>query len=256
MSPAALPLLALPAAAAAEPAGTAGTAGEAPEFKPFMARHAFEGCPGNSVCSRETGRLRKRWGELLDGGGRKALGDFVARHGVPVGVWTTSKEPRADGTVVWDSPCPNHRRGGGSPGIYDGEAFVKRLGAASRRRGLIEHRALVAVGGRRVAFPMPRGETPLLLKGGRLHFTGEHEGRYYGISLGADGAVSFEGVPGAGGAPAARASRSAACPGDLAKAFAEAAAGEDGLYAGSRCREVWDADRGAWAPMVHGVACP
>ena len=246
---------------AAEPAATSAAepAQEVPEFLPFMAGHVFKGCPANSVCSRATGRLRERWGRLLDEGRNEALARFAAERGVPVGVWTTDKEPREDGVVVWDPSCPDHRRREGAAAIYDGEAFVKALGGPARRRGLVGRRALVDAGRRRTAFSIPRGETPRLLRNGRLHFNGEHEGRYYGFSVGPDGRVAFEGAPPEGGR-GSRAPRDAPCPEGLAKAFAEAR-GRDGgdgplAAAGSRCREIWDADSGGWASVIHGTACP
>src|SRR5690606_29800027 len=63
---------------------------EVKEFKPFMIEHPFEGCPGGSACTKQTGLMRKQWQDLLKKKPRrlKNLENFRKENGIPLAVWS------------------------------------------------------------------------------------------------------------------------------------------------------------------------
>ena len=220
----------------------------ASDFKPFMADHPFEGCPANSICREETGKLRLDWFSLLKGHSKKKLGGFAKRRGIPVGVWTRRKDHERADLAVWDSPCPGHRKKGLE--IYDGELFVKNFRRSLEEdSSLIGRRAIGLVEGQRMDYIIPRDGVPLLMKGGKLYFMREMRGFYYTISVSPSGAVSLEDSFTPKHLP-----EDTDCPDELQGALTEWKKNPH-LYSGETCRNIWHTEKKAFVPFVYGWSC-
>ena len=161
-----------------------------------------KGCPGNALCSRESGELRLRWKELLMKSRKhpkrtEQLEAFRRRHGIPLEAWTpktrTAPSEQGDGKakrplpgVHHDSLCPD------SPWMLS-EIFapdLTKLTQAIPRQGHLLKKNSIET------WILPRGDVPLYENNKRLYYNRLFEGEYYGISIGRKGDIRMEKLPG------------------------------------------------------------
>ena len=211
--------------------------------RPSTMVHIYDGCPDNSLCSEETGKLRKQRVALLKESPKKAL----QSHGIPVGVWTTQKDYEKKNIVIWDSPCPNHKQEGKE--IHDGEIFIKAFKELSKDQSLITDRVLVIEGDEKILYNIPRGELPLFVGNKKIYLQREIEGSYYAISIDQEGRTAVADLPQGSNFP-----EDITCPKGLGEAFSNTMR-QDFLFQGYRCKKIWDHQKRLFVSMAYGQAC-
>ncbi|MBF0299947.1 MAG: hypothetical protein HQK51_14575 [Oligoflexia bacterium] len=108
--------------------------------------HEIKGCPENSTCTSESGKLYIKWNDLLKSLNSKTtntqlkkanlLEDFRKHYGIPIDFWIKDNIPSniSPWIVTWDSPCLEHQKNNSNsnsndknngPKIQIAEAFVK-----------------------------------------------------------------------------------------------------------------------------------
>ena len=220
---------------------------EVTDFRPFMLGHRFKGCPENSLCSKETGALRSQWFHLLKKGKIGPLKAFKKNHGIPVGLWTTQKRSQGRHLVIWDSPCFSDRKN--DEKVYEGEMFLKSFREISQYPLLRGKKIFVLLGKEKIPYTIPLKELPLFIKDRKLYFHGEENGRYYSFSVSSRGDISIENHTGPDRFP-----ESIECPEALKKDFATSFSPKH-LYAGERCKNLWDMKRKSFVPIIYGWSC-
>jgi hypothetical protein len=176
-------------------------------FSPHMVDHENLGCPTNSSCDKETGRLFGRWIELLKQG-KKAqpeLNAFIAQHGYPFKVWSLLSAPSSSpkpGLISWDSQCEAHRPKADAvasqpvePPVDQALVFVKSL-QPEKYPDLLFDQAYLSDGlsdqSPVVAFTVPRATSPYSADADGLVFLEEEEGVYYYLKIDPKGKISVE----------------------------------------------------------------
>ena len=147
----------------------------------------YKGCPGNAICSQETGQLRQQWKDLLvksrkDPKRVRRLETFRRRQGIPLGVWVPRRSANVPG-VHFDSPCEKNAS------WMNSEVFAQdlsKLGKAPPRRGYLLVKKKIQ------PWLLPRGDVPLYERNNRLYYNFDFEGEYYGVSIGSKGDVRLE----------------------------------------------------------------
>lgn len=194
----------------------------------------FEGCPENSLCSKETGALYKRWTSLLKAPSRRGLRSFVQEEGLPVGMWSIGKNHEERGVILWDSPCDNHRGK-----IYEAKIFTHNLKSSSAGdifKGVL---GLLIREEETMSYTLPRGNLPLFIEEDKLFFTSEEEGHYYAIGLESSGVVTLEDNRMPDHLPT-----SVPCP-DIS-----------GSLSNPRCRHLWDRTKKTFVLLAYESDCP
>ena len=213
-------------------------------------RKLNKGCPLNSECSDKAGKLWNGWMRILelDDSDQKFnhLNSFVKRNGIPFKVWLTS-EKKLEGreTILWDSPCKNHREP--NPSIFLADVFLKELQESPET--LLNHAYVLDKKNKVKRFPIPRDYTPTLIKNQGLIFTMEEEGYYYGLHISEKGKITIsrpvkneEGI------------FEVQCPKELISKF-ETLDGPKNLYASKFCHSVWNADQKEFSTILMGWSC-
>ncbi len=221
---------------------------EVTTFRPFMLGHKIEGCPENSLCSKETGALKLQWFHLLKEGKISLLKAFKKNHGIPISLWTTRKQQKGKHIVIWDSPCLNHRKD--NEEIYESEIFLKNFQELSIGPILIGKKIFVLLDNKKVSYIAPMKELPLFIKNRKLYFHKEENGRYYSFSVSPRGNIGIEHYTSPDHFP-----QTIECPEILKKGFLTSFSPKH-LYVGERCKNLWDMKRKSFVPIIYGWSCP
>lgn len=156
----------------------------------------FEGCPDNAICSKQTGKKRQAWLNLLDKINDKKdsyrtrrLNKFIQKHGAPIQIWSFTRKIEDTALMIWDSSCLHHNKEGKK--VYLGEIFSRNLQNLQKNKNLLLSSAYVQQSPKTIRkHPIPRGEIPSYLNGKSMVFIQEEEGNYYGLQLTPNGKIS------------------------------------------------------------------
>ena len=166
-------------------------------FKPYMVDHENIGCPANSDCDHETGKLYKKWVDLHKNPkkGNQDFAQFLAQHGHPFKVWHLKDKP-IKGLISWDSPCEHHRpKEEKEQSIDQAQYFLKEL-TPEKFPAFLFDSAYVSDGKSAQSpiykFLIPRGSVPYTLDKEELVFFEEEEGQYYYLKIKANGKLSID----------------------------------------------------------------
>lgn len=180
--------------------------------------HIHKGCPENSECDQEMGKLLASWkasAERWESGipraqKEKEMQEQLAKSGWPVEFYTKGQAKSGLNPVLYASACSQHNpKDAPLERIWRGLAFVKgtEKGNLVFSRGdtefgikqgeLLQFRPVVLhpEGAPSVTYLLPLDESPLYLEKGRLRVLVESEGAYAILGIPADGAWDVEAPP-------------------------------------------------------------
>lgn len=230
----------------------------AEEFKPHMVDHFNQGCPANSECSPEMGKLYKRWTDTLNNFGKEKEGHrllekFRQNNGVPFEIWTTKEADPKEGLVYWDSPCEEHNLEG-KPHYGIGFAMIKSLKDLKKledqKKIFLRTLTLSEGKGKSVTtYKTLRGETPLYIENGNLIYQKMDEGVSYGLSVGLNGDLKVVTTTTPKEFP-----QSVDCPQELIEAVKKISSPEN-LYSGHYCQRTWNASDKIFNTLMVGWSC-
>jgi hypothetical protein len=154
----------------------------------------FPGCPENSYCSKGTGEHRSEWLNILTKFTDKKISEKEAnlliqqKSGIPIQVWGTEEARKKPLTVLWDSPCKQHKIP--TSKAYIGIAFLKKL---MPKNSVLFHPPAVLLDEKKVphVIPVLRGDSPLFIVNDSLYYTQDDEGHYYGLLISPSGNLSI-----------------------------------------------------------------
>lgn len=220
-----------------------------PEFKNYMVEHPFEGCPGGSKCTKQTGEQRKRWSQLLKQKRNrlKNLEAYRQKVGLPLALWSYPVSNMPTGLALWNSPCPNHNLE--NEQIFLAEFVASDFNKLKSLKNLIIRQSVMKTDDGIVSFPSIRDESPLYISQKRLVYNMDLEGDYYGISIGSDGSVKVVEPINPSHFP-----ENVVCPKDLEIAFQKLGTPSK-LYKATTCKTLWDIDAKIYRTIAMGWSC-
>lgn len=166
--------------------------------------HQYKGCLENSECDQVMGLQLSRWRELVDKVKDPAIENakkfrflelFRQKYGIPVEFYTNQKSQQGFRPMLFDSHCKNHNMKD-QPKIVKGTAFLKGLSETTAVVWRDQTQIEVPVGellrpqplyvytdkGLKL-YPLPLGDQPLFIKGGKLHILRETDDFFYMLTV-------------------------------------------------------------------------
>lgn len=241
---------------------------KASEFKPHMLGHIYDGCPDNSECSEETGKLRKKWLSLIsDKKLRKnnklaALKFFKKKNGVPVGYWFIPQKVLPKEIIYWQSPCQHHnKKKEGEKKLIDlkdkikiSESFISTFQQLNDLK-IKEERVFIPVtytlNAQKQALPYyyPRGDLPTMVKNNKLYFVREDEGHYYSMTVDQKGRIDISQSFTPKEFP-----EEVKCPDSLLNLMKKKHEGLN-LYQSYFCKAIWNQSKKSFQTFIFGWSC-
>lgn len=220
-----------------------------PEFKPYMLDHPFEGCPGGSKCTKETGIQRKKWSDLLKlkRNRLKSLETYRQKVGLPLATWSFPVTNIPTGLALWNSPCPDHNLENDK--ILLAEFVASDFKKLEQLKNIIIRKTLLKTADKIVAYPSIRDESPLYISQQRLVYNLDLDGDYYGISIGSDGSVKVVDPVMPSNFP-----ENVSCPPEMETSFKELKS-PNNLYKATTCKSLWDLEAKAYRTVAMGWSC-
>lgn len=228
------------------------------EFKPHMIDHFNEGCPANSECSPEMGKLHKRWVDNLtnfskEKDGWRLLDRFRKTNGVPFEVWSTEKALAKENIIFWDSPCRDHNQEG-KPKISIGIVIVNHL---KKLKELVDNKKVYlrflkiyqGKGKPAKSYMTLRGDNPLYIEDNKLIYQRLEEGHYYGLSVAQSGELNIVATKSPPEFP-----QSIECPKELVDEL-KSDPNPENLYAGIYCQKTWNMTKKDFDILMVGWSC-
>lgn len=190
-----------------------------------------------------------------------ALEKFRRTQGIPLNIWTRDKVLKHPQLILWDSFCPKHNPKPSSEGlintdqkIYIAQAWSKDFNEVKKNfkeaDEILINRAYLLKEDKTVeTFMIPRAEAPLLLKDGKLYFTIEEEGNYFGLWIKSDGTLRVDKTYLPKKFP-----NEVKCPEALSKAF-QAGVKNPNLFQGFFCKTLWNQSLKKLSTIAIGWSC-
>lgn len=204
---------------------------------PHIIDHKLPGCPTNSECNSKQGRLFLSWNKKLQS--KKPLMKVKNQMGIPLKAWAMKE--RSPNYIHWDSECSKIRKNK----IYPAQVFVKKL-KNSKGQEFYFPKTYLSSG---KSFLIPRGETPIAMKGDLLHFNIESEGNYFSMQLSSDGQINFDHP-----SPPKNFPQTISCPKILTEEFEKNFAFNN-IYTGVFCKAIWDIKSKSYISAIFGKTC-
>lgn len=214
------------------------------------------GCPENSYCQKSAGVARTEWSKLIKQFTEKAISPLQinnqlnASTGHLIPIWGKKNARENPLAMLWDSPCKNHR----AP--YDkfflGELFVKDLSIETENKFSDFHFSkLITINnnGEAVAYPIPRGDGPLLLINDEWYFTKDEDGHFYGLYISKTGQIRIGRTQKVTHFPT-----EIKCPSEFIQLF-QRKAPHLHFYQGTICKNIWNETLKRTEPILIGWSC-
>jgi len=214
--------------------------------------HQNPGCPLNSICHSNMGKIRLKWKRELEnikGDAKKqaiVLEKFRQEFGIPFKIWAKSLDEEDKNIIRWDSPCRNHHKSDDK--IYIAEVFTKDLKELNSPK-IIGEKAFILKENEILSYPIPRKEYPLYLSGSDLIFSLYYDGIYFDLKISAQGNFSFLTKP-----LDKHTLEDITCPKKLIDHFYKL--NLDNFYISYFCHAIYDTKSEQYHPVLIGLSCP
>ena len=168
--------------------------------------HESPGCPTNSNCSGQIGKIRTKWLNLFKSKtSYRVLEKFRQKNGILVDMWMNKKFDSSQNLIWWDSPCSNHKIEN-APRYLQAKGFVsgtktskislrtnKVTTTHSRESGLfLDPIILLDSKSNTSIFWVPSGDVPYAYGKNKIYILREEQGSYYTLSISTKGHWKIE----------------------------------------------------------------
>jgi hypothetical protein len=214
-------------------------------------RHENEGCTENSQCSKETGKIRQNWLEIIKSISDNKISEKFANEtvfkktGIPISIWAREDATKQNSPLIlWNSPCKQHQDKNNI--IFIGEVFTSKL---SEIKNLILQKAIFKENGVIKTINLPRGDAPINIINNSFYYTKDDEGIFYGLNISITGElkiskpIHIEKFP-----------KEVDCPKDMIEEFYRNAPSLN-FYKGSFCKEIWNQNKKQYSLLLLGWSC-
>ena len=211
-----------------------------------------EGCPYNTLCSKEMGQIRKNWRGILTSHKKRSqkIQKFLKSQGTPINFYITSplEKEESQKMLQWDSSCPNHNLKKAKISI--GQKFINSFKELSKNSKLIVPTVIVEVSSKKsLSFPLSQGVFPSFLRKNRIFSVMSFEENYYTLSTSAKGDIKIHSNEINNRHP-----EQVQCPKSLIETLKSYQYPKN-LTAGYYCRNIWDQTTQMFKPAIFSSFC-
>lgn len=157
--------------------------------------HENPGCPINSECSEDMGKLLSQWLKALEGAKAsktKKLNEFRKKYGSPIQMMAQKEIYESADPVMWNSRCKFHNPKNPNNTVYRGFVFLKE-------KIELENASFTPVyvyeGTEKKKYLIPYGDTVALIQNDELIVLKDYEDHFYKIAIKPDGSYRFIDLP-------------------------------------------------------------
>lgn len=224
---------------------------DVPKAKSFRdIEHQTPGCPINSICNKESGKLVKSFEDILkiknSSSRYKKLKEFSKKSGLPIQVLTNKEHGEINNVILWNSRCKQHNPKNPNNTIYQGHYFTKSI---PKKSELTFDKIHLFLKDKLITYKVAYKDKPLFIKGDRLFILKDYDDHLYQLSIGANGDFKVENLNSNLYAKAqSRKIKEVPCP--------ENKQDIPDLYAESYCQKIWDIDTNTLKTIQVFWSCP
>jgi hypothetical protein len=216
----------------------------------------FPGCPENAYCQKNTGLVRQKWLDQLELFNKNKISlqhfnNFIQESdGLPISNWATEDASIIPRIIMWDSPCPQHKKE--ATKYYISEVFRKNLKLTeldSLNSVFFSKAYLLGPKEKVISFAVPRGEFPLFSENESYYFLKEDEGKYYGLFIGIKGEVKVTSL-----STSSETIKESVCHKNQIDQFLREAPSPS-FFQGYTCKSIWDKTSKSYKSLLFGWSC-
>lgn len=217
--------------------------------------HENQGCPENSLCSKEMGIKMKRWKKFMEkmasenskrpSRAAAKIESFRAQYGLPVAFLADKESVLSIDPILFSSRCAHHNPKEKSQTTYKAIQFFKNNPASQAAR--FDPATLYEKNNNK-AFLLPYEETPIMIDKGALVLSREHEDFFYHLAIDKDGKWKVVSPKKSDLSKALENMENAECP----KELVEKSKDHLKMY----CKKIWNADEKKAQVVRLAWACP
>ena len=217
----------------------------------------YAGCPENAYCQKNTGEVRKAWLDLLDEFNRNKITEskinteIQKNFGVPISGWAMEEAGVLPRIMMWDSPCPQHKKE--ATKFYISDYFRKNLKESELKdySNIYFPKVVLIDDNTKKAFSMviPRGDIPTFMSNGYLNFLRDDDGKYYALHVNRQGELKIAKPEIVKELP-----KDAVCLKEQVDLFNREVPSPS-FYQGYHCKDIWDKNSKTYKTMLFGWSC-
>jgi hypothetical protein len=209
----------------------------------------IEGCPENSYCTKEVGKLRLGFINALKKlrENPNIINEFINKNGILFPVWPKKYDEKKM-MIAWDAPCKSKTE---SKQLI-GEYFLKKLNLESENNNNFDfHYSFLILNenGNYNIYPIPRGDTPLKMTKDGLYFLRSEDSIFYGLNILRTGKIKIVNALKVKELP-----QNTECPKELEVAFLRHASLRP-YYKDVFCKKILDDRTGKMTTIALGRTC-
>jgi hypothetical protein len=212
----------------------------------------FPGCPENSICKKETGVNRSEWLLILKKLEQNKITEKIANqfllqsNGFPIPMWASEEAIKKPFTVLWDSPCKQHKILNNK--TYIAISFIKKL---LPKNNILFHSPAILNDDKKIPHPLMviRGDAPLYIINDSLYYTQDDDGHYYGLLISPQGNISITKTISDSHFP-----REVSCSKEQVEMFSREIPSPN-FFQGYYCKEIWNTKTKYYQSILIGWSC-
>jgi hypothetical protein len=213
-------------------------------------KHENPGCPLNSECSKESGKLISTWEKLLKSTNEKnqykKISTFHKEHGLPIEFLTTQKSKIALDPVLWDSRCRLHNPKNPNNNILKGVKFLKN---SPKSEHVIFTPITLYSGTEKVLYEVPYQDQPILIKNNKIIVLKDYDDYYYQLAIGPNGKFEVANLPHTLISKAlSQKIKETKCPEEMKF--------NDNYFKKTYCQKILDLDTNSLKTIQYAWSCP
>ena len=207
-------------------------------FMPYMLSHMYKGCPQNSSCIKELGKLKLKWDAILAQQNFKRINHFINTYGFPLTIWSLSINKK----IAFDSRCQNHRLK--KPTIYEGIIFSSSPKNIYQKKDFLPNFILH----KEEMYIIPRKSIPYQVKNNIFYFHKENNGIHYNLLVGKNNFLSKK------VSPIRKEILDATCTKKTKEKYSSLIKHKN-LFTEIYCKKIWDEKEKKYTSITLGWSC-
>lgn len=219
-------------------------------------KHENDGCPDNSLCSKETGLYRTKWLETIKLLRENKISESFANNeikksnGIPINIWTNDSElAKSEKIILWDSPCKQHKAP--NQKYFIGEFFTHKItnNLKEKMPKIIMANIIIKEKNELKVLSVPRGDAPIMIDQNSFYYTKDDDGIFYGLNLDMSGNLSISKTKKVTNFP-----KEIECTKEMSDLFIRNSPSLN-FYSGHFCKDIWNNDTKSYSTILVGWSC-
>lgn len=213
--------------------------------------HKNKGCPINSDCSLNNGKLFREWTSIfIHESSQKRmdlLKQFEKKNGLPFEFLTTKEVKEKYDPILFNSRCKQHNPKNPHNNIYQATMFFKKLPLDNKL--LAFDKIILFEKDKKITYQVSYQDRPHFIKDDRLFFLKDVDDYFYQISMGKDGDYKLEDMNISVFTRAdGKKIKEVPCP--------ENKEDNNDRYTSTYCQQIWDMDTNEMKTIQVFWSCP